>query len=45
MGSSWLKMGERPSENNGVAMKSALSFSDGLSDNSRNNTQKAIIPA
>ena len=26
-------------------MKSDLSFSDGLSDNSRNNTQKAVIPA
>ena len=31
MGSSWLKRGERPSENSKVAMKSDLSFSDGRS--------------
>ena len=31
MGSSWLKRGKRSSENSGVAMKSDLSFSDGLS--------------
>ena len=35
-------MRERPSENSGVAMKSDLSFSDGLSDNSSNSTQRAV---